>query len=86
MAEAVFNLTIEDISKMSRNTPDGQPASMLHTQPYGDIALAKKGAVAFLEEKGLTWPEHAKWKSVGRGHWAADTGTYFFSILKQKVK
>ena len=66
--------------------PMSHMTTKLHTQPYGDVATAKKAAAAFLEEKGLTWPKWAQWKSVGRGHWAVDTGTYFFSILKQKVK
>jgi len=86
MAIAVFELTIEDTSSLSSMLDGPSSKTMLKSETYSNLDQAQKAAKAFLEEKGLKWPPWARWESVGSNLWAADTGMYFFNIVKRKVK
>jgi len=76
MALVIFNLTVED--NLSSN--------LISSEPYENVDAAKKAAKKFMEDLGTKWPEFCRWESVGKGHWAVDTGPWLFRIVKQKIK
>ena len=76
MAAVIFELTIEN----------GLDNEIISVEPYENVGRAKKAALNFIEGEELRWPDWAEWKSIGRGHWATNTGTHLFRIVKRKVK